>query len=263
MLANKPLDIVKKYAPRVYFDNNEPFLPLVVGYTIADKAMSSPSFDRSLNPPENGFLIEYAIYWDWDIGHHYDLEHLWVYVNKSGEVEAFEASAHGLYINLWPFPPTLAEMENRLRNKRKDNRYCAAKGDNDNFSHIYSSGSGLIAYSQPGKHGFAPSPDWFEKASEYVISECTERAGSGGLLGGIYGDKLHDGNEDRDLLAREYLKRHAFIPSLIFEQIINLEIDIPLIPWGRLYNLIPERVEQWMRALARGEEMPGDISVSS
>lgn len=260
-MTNKDIDIVKNYAPKVFFDNNEPFLPLIVGYTVADTEMPSPSFDRSLIPPESGFIIEYAIYWDWDIGHHYDLEHLWIHVNKAGEVEAFEGSAHGLYINLWPFPPTLDKIEYQLKNKEKGNRYCRGK-KYSNFSRIFSSGSGLIAYSQPGKHGFAPSPDWYKEAGDYVISACTEHAGNSGLLGGIYGNRLHQGDEKKEQLASEFLKKRSFIPSLIFEQRINLEVDLPIIPWEELYHLIPKRVEQWMTALENGKETPGDISLS-
>lgn len=246
--------IAKKYAPKIVMDNNEPFLPVLVGYTITDKPKLSPSFKRELIPPAGGIIIEYAIYWDWDIGHHYDLEHLWVHVSREGKVECFEGSAHGIYLTLWPFPPTLEEVEYTLKNKEKVGGHCSTRKRDIDFSRIYSTGEGLIAYSQPGKHSFSPTPDWFKEQRNYVVTTCTENAGNDGLHGGVYGNILHKKDLDRDQLATDYLKKQAFFPSLIFDKIINLEIDIPLLSWEDLYRMIPERVDRWMTLLAAGED---------
>ena len=59
----------------------------------------SPSFDRFIHFDTSRIrmVIEYAIYWDYDIQHVYDLEHVWIYVDHEGEIASCEASFHGRY----------------------------------------------------------------------------------------------------------------------------------------------------------------------
>ena len=83
------------------FDAREPFLPLAAGYTLFRQSGPSPSFRQGFavdlapqgHPPAR-LAIEYAIWWDWDIGHLYELEHVWVYVDDGGRVVRCEASWH-------------------------------------------------------------------------------------------------------------------------------------------------------------------------
>lgn len=242
--------IAREYAPEIYFDKREPFLPIKVGYTITDKVITSPSFQRKLEPPERGVVIEYAIYWDWDITHHYDLEHLWVFVDKEGMVEAFEGSAHGLCLRLWPDPPSLEEFIYALYNKKKLDRgkQPLSGTDRRKGKNIWV----LTAYSQPGKHGFAPDPGWFSKHREFIIKECTLRAGKDGLHQGFPGKKITV-NEARNRLVKKYLQDRAFVPSFEFEQRFSLAGEQLLVPWEQLKSFIPSRIENWMRVLQEAE----------
>ena len=89
--------LAERHAPVIQFDKNEPFLPSVVGYTIFRQSAASPSFPRDIQLRDRAqFVIEYAIWWDWDIQHLYELEHVWVYVD-GGEVVDIEASWHGKF----------------------------------------------------------------------------------------------------------------------------------------------------------------------
>ncbi len=118
-----------QHAPYIRFDDREPFLPSVVGYTIFHEPGVSPSFPRqiSLNSDVTT-VIEYAIWWDWDIGHLYELEHVWVFINQNGELVRGEASWHGGCRNM----------------------SLALDADH------------VTLYSEPGKHAFAPTLDWFK-----------------------------------------------------------------------------------------------------
>lgn len=89
--------LAARYAPIIQFDAREPFLPLAAGYTVFRTDADSPSFPRriELSPtgqPPAATAIEYAIWWDWDIGHLYELEHAWVYLDSDGQVVRAEAS---------------------------------------------------------------------------------------------------------------------------------------------------------------------------
>src|SRR5689334_11010671 len=86
-------DLARRHAPRLRFDRSEPFLPSVVGYTVFRQAGQSPSFPREVTLPARAALaIEYAIWWDWDIQHLYELEHIWVYLDAGEQIVAVDAS---------------------------------------------------------------------------------------------------------------------------------------------------------------------------
>ena len=128
------LDLVARNAPILYFDAREPFLPLAAGYTLFTGDGPSPSFDRivELRPedrPAAALAIEYAIWWDWDIHHLYELEHAWVYLDSKGFPVRLEASWHGKYYDL----PLNLE------------------------------GGRAVLLSEAGKHAFAPDPSWFRE----------------------------------------------------------------------------------------------------
>lgn len=93
------LELAMSYAPYLYFDKKEPFFPVRVGVTVLEEAGPSPSFRRrfEFEQPELKYIIEYAIYWDYDIQHLYELEHVWVYVGQDGQVLDCDASFHGWY----------------------------------------------------------------------------------------------------------------------------------------------------------------------
>ena len=92
--------LAARYAPIILFDLREPFLPLAAGYTLFTADAPSPSFLREItlgatDRPPAQLAIEYAIWWDWDIQHLYELEHVWVYLDAAGRVIHAEASWHG------------------------------------------------------------------------------------------------------------------------------------------------------------------------
>ncbi len=73
------LHLACKYAPIIHYDRAET-IPLVsVGYTVFREERRSDSFPKRMVKPDFcGLVIEYALYWDYDIQHMYDLEHIWV-----------------------------------------------------------------------------------------------------------------------------------------------------------------------------------------
>lgn len=156
-------ELAGRYAPLIYFDRKEPFLPLAVGYTIFTADGPSPSFPRRIelrgadHAPAT-CAIEYAIWWDWDIQHLYELEHTWTYVSMDGKVVFAEASWHGGY--------NATVLDNgKVR--------VVAKED----------GAHPVVYSEPGKHAFAPTSEILvAKRKTKTLEGCGPCAGAGGLL---------------------------------------------------------------------------------
>ncbi|MCS7201816.1 MAG: hypothetical protein NZ841_03460 [Dictyoglomus sp.] len=217
--GEEELDLVLKYAPIIKFDEKEPFFPVRIGYTIFRTSGRSPSFSRDIKLSENEIAIEYAIYWDWDIQHLYELEHVWVYI-KDEKITKVEASWHGNY----------KEM----------------KG-------VKIIGTHPILYSQPGKHAFAPSPSWFQSLFlKYLmfIVPCKKKAGKGGILIKSMFHGLIEKTPEDDKLVEIYLKRFAFKPTFNFIKEFIPEKEL-YVPWKDLFEEIPKRIKSWIEKLRK------------
>jgi glycerophosphoryl diester phosphodiesterase len=203
-----------KYAPRIRFDANEPFLPSIVGYTVFDESSSSPSFPRQIDIDSDvAFVIEYAIWWDWDIGHLYELEHIWVFVDHSGKLVRGEASWHG--------------------------------GQNlmiDDGGHTPIEEDRLTVYSEPGKHAFAPSVKWLLERKPRTTQSCGVHAGKMGVhVTPLFKDVIHDRTPLNNRLVHTYLEGHAFQPSYEFSKVFDLRVTT-FVPWHNLRQWIPKRI---------------------
>jgi glycerophosphoryl diester phosphodiesterase len=227
--------LAARYAPIILFDQREPFLPLAAGFTLFSVDAPSPSFPRTItlgapDRPPAQLAIEYAIWWDWDIQHLYELEHAWVYLDPAGRVIHAEASWHGGFQAMG------------------HDGAIALEGDH------------VLIYSEPGKHAFAPHPSWFaERAAPHPRATTEALAGMGGLLV----NQLFQGQITHtplaDTLARTYLARQAFTPSMAFEQRFAFE-PAQLVPWPALRDWVPQRIAWWLERLAR-ELAPADYRV--
>lgn len=209
---NTQQETVLKYAPRIFFDEAEPFALAGIGTTVFTSTGKSPSFRREVVLPKEAELaIEYAYFWDYDIEHLYDLEHIWIYIDADGLVIGAEASFHGRYLKaMLPFAQPALE------------------------------GTHLNIYCQPGKHAFLPKGEWFQLLPDFV-SCCNDSAGCGGLL--VNELFAHCLNKDKDIntAVEQYIKNHfSFTPTLRFAPILP---DSSLyMPWEELYELIPRRL---------------------
>nr|WP_243735110.1 NPP1 family protein [Paenibacillus turpanensis] len=207
------LQLAQAYSPYLYFDKNEPFFPARVGVSVLTAPGPSPSFPRSFSfeQEELQAIVEYAIYWDWDIGHLYDLEHVWVYIGQDGDVLDCEASFHGKY----------------LKGLRKDENSIA-------------DGTHPKLFSQPGKHAFSPYLEVFEVIPDLFAACSEEQAGKDGLTVGYPFRSEYATNAQIHEWCKGYMQRFAFVPSMEF-----MEYQIPkelFVPWEELKREIPQRL---------------------
>ncbi len=223
------LDLAARFAPIVLADELEPFDLLLAGYTIFEQEGDSPSFV----PPRRvewiaprypaHRAIEYALWWDWDIGHLYELEHVWAFVNQEDQVIAVEASWHGMYgpIEIDGRPPL--------------------------------EGTHPVVLAQPGKHAMAATAGPFEEIREWAESSAGPEAGKEGVLETeLFRGRLGK-TPERDALATAYLKRRAFVPSWKFTRRFAVTREM-LVPWDVLRDWIPARVGWWIEELGRGRQ---------
>ncbi len=214
--------------PVLVFDLMEPFLPSRVGYSLFHEPCDSRADYRrrlagdhalSFTLPGLSTVIEYGVWWDWDIEHLYELEAVWVYLDESERLLRVEASWHGRF--------NVMEIEGKI--PLRDGR--------------------PLLYSQPGKHAFAPSPDWFKKAD--TTESCRTNAGKAG----VHVTPLFEGritkDEPRDALARGYLRKKAFVPSFRFVKEWRMPPEA-FVPWVEMEAWIPRRVEEILTRLREG-----------
>lgn len=210
------------HAPILFFDSREPFLPLAVGYTIFRKHAHSASFPRSIQVGENDeppTAIEYAIWWDWDIVHLYDLGHIWVTLDEKEKIIKAQASWHG----------EIRTMGGNVAPPLRDGR--------------------LVLFSEPGKHAFAPTVEVFLDDAERIRPLCTEETGSGGLhITPLFRQLLSFKTPEVDNLVHAFLQRHAFEPSYVFSKSYSISSEI-LVPWATLQQWIPNRLARIIKEL--------------
>ena len=189
----------------------EPYPPGRLGWFVATEPMRSPSSAFDL-VPRGAAVIEYAIWCDWDIGHLYDLEHVWVHVDAAGRVMAVEGSQHG---------------------RRVDLTGCAVDAGRP------------VVYLEPGKHAVWSSSATMAPAFLRIAAQCGPFAGADGVhVDNPFGDRGDIAATPLDhRLARLKLKRDAFRPAFDFSRSVEA---IPLVAWAELAAWIPVRVRSLM-----------------
>lgn len=205
-----------KYAPILHFDENETIPLIAVGYTVFREGMRSDSFPkRTIMPDECGLVIEYALYWDYDIQHMYDLEHIWVWVAADGRITRAEGSFHGKFLTLWePELPFAQRPE----------------------------GTHVHAFCQPGKHAFLPDGQLFRLIPGWRES-CNACSGGDVLVGGPFQGLYQSAPAEDECCRRHIREKYAFDPTLVFDEGAAIA-EALLCPWETLKSWIPGRIRQ-------------------
>lgn len=214
-------ELFLRYLPRIYKDRLDPFPVRYMGCTLFREPARSESYPKwQVDPAAEGaeLILEYAVYYDYDIQHLYDLEHIWVAVGRDGEVADCWSSFHGMRLRAAG-----------LRSFRLE-------------------GSHPVLYSQPGKHAMLPDPELFGLHSQYRTC-CRETAGGGLLIPGFLAGKLTT-DPEQDEAVRDYIRsRFSFDPSGEYvEDPIGPE---QLLTWPQLLETIPSLVEDQLRLIVR------------
>ena len=212
-------ELILRYQPYIYKDKLEPFPIRFIGCTIFTEKMRSASFPKwVVDPVKEGAdrIIEYAVYYDYDIQHMYDLEHAWVAVDTVGNVIDCWCSFHGM----------------RLR----------AAG----IRMFRMEGAHPILYAQPGKHAMLPHPDLFELHPQFRTA-CTSEAGGGLLLPALLNGAVET-NDCLDAKITGYIRGHfSFHPSMEFVR--EKLMPEQFLSWPELLNRIPELINEQIRII--------------
>ncbi|MBO9591018.1 HAD family hydrolase [Devosia sp.] len=208
------IELARRLAPVIRFCDNEPFLPGRVGISVLTEPCRSPSAALDITfGPGIAKVVEYAIWWDWDIQHLYELEHIWLKLDAEDRVVAVEASAHGGI-----FPMVQEDGALPLENGR------------------------VTLVSAPGKHAFSATPEGQLPAAKVTALCCQELAGRDTILVNDMFRAALDGLTAEDHRAvKRYLQARAFLPSVHFNQRFDLS-SVEFSSWADLMAWIPGRV---------------------
>lgn len=204
---------ILRYQPRIFRDRLEPFPIQWIGCTVFTQKRRSASFPKwEVDPAKEGLamIIEYAVFYDYDIQHLYDLEHIWVGVDENGQVRDCWCSFHGMRL-----------------------RAAGVPGFRVEDTHP-------VLYSQPGKHAMLPDPALFVLHPEFHRA-CSAEAGGGVLLPALLQGAVRT-DEALDKRVSSYIrKQFAFTPSLEF---VRQELQPEqLISWPELLEKIPHQLK--------------------
>ena len=209
------IELARRLAPVIRFCDNEPFLPSHVGISVLDAPGRSPSSAVDI-AFEAGVarVIEYAIWWDWDIQHLYELEHIWLKLDADDRVVAVEASAHG-------------------------GKFAMRNADGG----LPLGGDRVTLVSTPGKHAFTATAEEQTGTAELTVVSCQELAGRGGILiNDMFRSELAEVTPEDHRAVKRYLQARAFLPTFNF----NLRFDLAgaeFLSWDALAGWIPGRVK--------------------
>ena len=199
-----------RFRPVLYKDKREPFPVHFIGCTVFTEKRRSESFPKwVVDPAAAGAqaIIEYAIYYDYDIQHLYDLEHIWAAVDGDGKLTDCWSSFHGMRLRAAGHPSFRTE-EGRP-----------------------------VLYSQPGKHAMLPDPVLFELLPD-LRAACGENAGGGLLIPGFLSGAVRTDEDLDDRIRRHIKNNYAFTPSMEF---VREELaDGLFTSWTELLQRIPE-----------------------
>ncbi|WP_232436470.1 hypothetical protein [Paenibacillus rubinfantis] len=213
------------HIPRMLIDEHEPFRPIRVGVTVLTETGPSPSFKRMLEVDHKrvGAVIEYAVYWDYDITHLYDLEHIWIFLSPQGTVVDCEASFHGGYL----------------------------KGIAPGKTNVGTDGR-ISLYCQPGKHAYSPLRELFDLIPD--LHQATgEHAGKDGVLEPDMLCGMYKTLPEADALAAEHLRGFRFDIAgtyMPFEWTPDM-----LVTWEELKREIPVRMRDLLKRLGEQKQL--------
>lgn len=213
LLSAEDVALARRVAPVIRFSANEPFLPSHMGVTIVTAPRTSPSCRLDIAfEPGVARVIEYAIWWDWDIGHLYELEHVWIKLDADDQVIAVEASAHGKFFAMQGPDGSLPLEDGRV-----------------------------TLYSEPGKHAFHATAEAIVAKRRDLSAACRELAGRGNILVNHMFENGFSFSAQQHRAVRRHLESRAFTPSFTFSKQFDTA-DLEVVNWPGLHAYIAARV---------------------
>ncbi|WP_319568027.1 HAD family hydrolase [Cohaesibacter marisflavi] len=217
--------LARQLAPILLCDKLEPFEPAVVGISHLKRGETSPSF-KHMNPftraPNRTFsILEYAIWWNGDIQHLYELDHVWIYLNENNTPIHITASAHG-------------EMIDISQSNWQDRQ--------------------IRLFCEPGKHALAPTSAEIIAKQDWLNDVCTNPDKIIGFeIPAEFTDHMSFLSPYDDFLAHDFLRKKCFTPSYSFEKSFDLS-KVPFVSWGELEILIPRLLRDQTELLRKNKK---------
>lgn len=231
--------LARALAPVIRFCANEPFFPSAVGISFISAPGQAVAAPRQIDfEPGVARVIEYAVWWDWDIQHLYELEHIWLKLDENDKLVSVAASRHG----------GLYDM------RRSDGSLPIENGR-------------VTLYAEPGKHAFHPEPASMEAVHKNLAGACsgtTLHAFSKGhiLINDMFRDAFSCFTKEDHRRVRRYLQMRAFGPEFDFTQTVELA-HLPFASFAALKTYIARRVPEIVAKLEATQPLIKAVFIDS
>jgi putative hydrolase of the HAD superfamily len=227
--------LARRLAPIIRFSDNEPFLPSRVGVTVLTAPRQSPSAELQITfEPGVAKVIEYAIWWDWDIQHLYELEHVWLKLDAAERVVRVAASAHGELFDMVREDGSLPVEDGRV-----------------------------TLYAEPGKHAFHATPKTIRDKRKWLEASCGPLTSEGHVLINAMFEAAFAGITAEDhRVVRRHLQGRAFLPSFTFNRRVDVA-GLEHVSWPDLHDFIARRVPEVLAVVRASQPLLKAVMLDS
>lgn len=227
--------LAARLAPVIRFADNEPFLPTRVGITVLDAPRQSPSAELQITfGPGVARVVEYAIWWDWDIQHLYELEHVWLKLDAADRIVAVSASAHGELFDMLRPDGSLPMEDGRV-----------------------------TLYAEPGKHAFHATPESIRARRRQLEVTCGSLTSEGHvLINAMFEAAFCNITAADHRVVRRHLQGRAFLPSFAFDQKFDVA-TLERLSWPELHDYIARRVPEVLAEVRAGQPLLKAVMLDS
>jgi hypothetical protein len=163
-------------------------------------------------------VIEYAVLYDSDINHIYDLEHIWVYLDEKFRIMGVKGTRHAMHVTQYATPEQIKFVQGHP-----------------------------VLYAAPGKHSYYQHPSLMEKG--LYTREC--RRGAGRVMDVQYFStemwrKLLPYYPGKAAIKKAFQSKFVFTPSYSFSNAIHLTRSM-MVPWDELEKEVPDRIKVFLQ----------------
>lgn len=177
-------------------------------------------------------VLEYAVFYESDIGHIYDLEHVWVYLDGKNQIIGIKATRHGMISVQYPTPASI--------------RYY--KGH-------------PIMFVSPGKHSYYTNPSQMQK--KYLSHACNRPCTSILDIHFFFRpewDMIKKHYPGKNTIKIAYQNHYCFEPSFRFTKYMIPHSGYGSIftPWSDLEKEIPTLLINFLKKISSEKVMNQD-----
>lgn len=179
-----------------------------------------PTTRHGFSVKRAAMILEYGFYYDADIQHIYELEHVWVYLDEHAKIMSVKATQHGKITTIYETPKSIKYHNNHP-----------------------------LLYASPGKHALYKSPN---KMNRRILSSVNQKGADRVLDVHFFDEKMWKKivpyYPGKGKIRLYFLENFTNLPTFRYKRFL-IPKRPQLIPWDILEALVPDRVIAFLQKI--------------